>query len=382
MKAPKVFISYSWTSTEHRDWVRRLAERLAKDGVEVVLDLWDLQEGQDKYSFMESMVSDDAIDHVLIISDQEYAEKADGRMGGVGAETQIITPELYRSAKQTKFIPVVTEYTAEGEATLPRYLRTRIFIDFARSPNADEPYEQLLRLIWDAPKHPRPALGRPPHFVLEARDNESLRTYSQREEAVDDMLLDIARVDRALHLYCRVYYSELVRRVQFERTIAEAVNRQALHSPRLVVRQVTTDPENEEAVTRLYRIEDPNAARWGTVREFQRHLQANAVDRLISTYHRVLQLVEPGRREKVRFECAYYDAYLSPYSFVLLDNKVLYASFHTLNAGLRFGRDMPTVRVTPREPPGSAWFTRFTEEIEFIETRNIARVSILGGEKE
>ena len=47
---PKVFISYSWTKS---DLVLQVANRLMSHGVEVVLDKWDLKEGQDKYVFME-----------------------------------------------------------------------------------------------------------------------------------------------------------------------------------------------------------------------------------------------------------------------------------------------------------------------------------------
>ena len=44
-KTPKVFISYSWSSDE---LVLDLAKRLVAHGVDVVLDKWDLKEGNDK----------------------------------------------------------------------------------------------------------------------------------------------------------------------------------------------------------------------------------------------------------------------------------------------------------------------------------------------
>lgn len=91
MRTPKIFISYSRSSNEHCNWVRDLAQRLILDGIDVVLDVWDLMEGQDMYAFMESMVTDQEIHRVLIISDAEYAAKANDRRGGVGDETQIIT---------------------------------------------------------------------------------------------------------------------------------------------------------------------------------------------------------------------------------------------------------------------------------------------------
>ena len=46
----KVFISYSWAV---QDRVVELAERLVANGVDVVLDVWDLMPGHDKYAFME-----------------------------------------------------------------------------------------------------------------------------------------------------------------------------------------------------------------------------------------------------------------------------------------------------------------------------------------
>jgi hypothetical protein len=49
----KAFISYSWSSPEHEQWVIDLAEQLCNDGVDIQLDKWGLKEGHDKFSFME-----------------------------------------------------------------------------------------------------------------------------------------------------------------------------------------------------------------------------------------------------------------------------------------------------------------------------------------
>jgi len=92
INSPKVFISYNWSSTVHKEWVRKeLAERLISDGVEVTLDQWDLKEGQDKYTFMEKMVTDKKFVKVLIVCDKKYAEKADKREGGVWCFTETWT---------------------------------------------------------------------------------------------------------------------------------------------------------------------------------------------------------------------------------------------------------------------------------------------------
>ena len=91
---PKVFISYSWSSPGHQESIRKYAERLRSDGIDAVLDVWSLKEGHDKYVFMESMVTDPNVSHVLIFCDAEYASKADARKAGVGTESQIISGEI------------------------------------------------------------------------------------------------------------------------------------------------------------------------------------------------------------------------------------------------------------------------------------------------
>ena len=44
---PKVFISYSHDSPEHRRWVSELGAKLRHSGVDAILDQWDLGPGDD-----------------------------------------------------------------------------------------------------------------------------------------------------------------------------------------------------------------------------------------------------------------------------------------------------------------------------------------------
>lgn len=164
---PKVFISYSWTTQEHQNWVVELAEHLMSNGVNTILDVWDLKEGQDKYQFMESMVQDPEVTKVLVICDKAYTEKANQRKGGVGTETQIISSELYEKTEQTKFIPVVVEYDQEGKAYLPTFIKSRIYIDLSNNQNSSDDFEKLLRAIYDKPLHKKPTIGKAPSFLEE-----------------------------------------------------------------------------------------------------------------------------------------------------------------------------------------------------------------------
>lgn len=158
----KIFISYSWTVQER---VIELAERLIANGVDVVLDVYDLKDGNDKYAFMEQSVNDPTIDHVLIICDKTYTDKANSRTGGVGSETVIITPKIYNQSNQEKFIPVIFEKDEDGKAYCPLYIKSRIYIDLSNDTQYESEYEKLLRDIYQKPLFRKPALGIKPEWL-------------------------------------------------------------------------------------------------------------------------------------------------------------------------------------------------------------------------
>jgi hypothetical protein len=160
-----VFISYSWTSPGHQERVRLWAERLVQDGVDVVLDIYDLKEGQDKYAFMERMVTDPNITHVLVVCDKTYSEKADTKKAGVGTESQIISKEVYEKVEQAKFIPLACDFSENGEPHLPTFFKSRIWIDFSSLEAVNDNWERLVRFLYGKPLHQKPVLGSPPPYI-------------------------------------------------------------------------------------------------------------------------------------------------------------------------------------------------------------------------
>lgn len=144
-----------------------MAKRLMSNGVEVILDKWDLKEGHDVYDFMESMVKSPEINKVLIVLDKKYTERAESRMGGVGTETQIISPKIYNDISQEKFIPIVRERDDQGVAYIPTYLDGRIYIDFSSDEYFEKNYESLIRNIYGRPSFSKPKLGKAPSYLFE-----------------------------------------------------------------------------------------------------------------------------------------------------------------------------------------------------------------------
>src|SRR6266481_597170 len=165
---PKAFISYSWSSQAHRDRIREYAERLVGDNVDVVLDQWDLREGQDKNAFMEKMTTDPTVTHVLIFLDKHYATKADQRKAGVGTESQIISHEVYKKVDQKKFIPIACELDENEEAYLSTFFASRIWIDFSSPEKANENWERLLRVLYGKPAHEKPVFGKTPSYISDS----------------------------------------------------------------------------------------------------------------------------------------------------------------------------------------------------------------------
>ena len=204
---PKAFISYSWGSHEHQKWVLDLATQLRENGVDVTIDKWDLKEGHDAIKFMEQMVTDPNIKKVILVLDRAYAEKADGRKGGVGTETQIISPEIYAKADQNKFVGVASETGDDGKPFLPTFYKSRVYIDLSQSDIYATNFEQLMRWIYDKPAHPKPPLGKLPAFLAE--NAIQLPTRSRAIRALELLKNGSSQANGAIDEYFSVFAESL-----------------------------------------------------------------------------------------------------------------------------------------------------------------------------
>lgn len=158
MSAPKVFISYSHDSQEHKTWVLKLAEDLRKNGVDASLDQWDLVPGQDIAAFMQRGIIDS--DRVLLICTNTYVQKAEAGSGGAGYERLIITADLVQKIDTKKFIPIVRNNNLITK--VPSFLGPRLHIDFSDDMLYEERIEDLLRELLGAPALEKPPLGSNP----------------------------------------------------------------------------------------------------------------------------------------------------------------------------------------------------------------------------
>jgi hypothetical protein len=153
--APRVFVSYSHDSADHKAWVLILATRLVANGVDVVLDQWDLRLGGDLPRFMESGLTGSR--RVLAVCTAAYVTKANEGLGGVGYEKMILTAQLMQDVTTDRILPIVRDNTLVP--ALPTFLGSRVYVDFREPTQFEAKFTELLREIHGQPVLPRPPLG-------------------------------------------------------------------------------------------------------------------------------------------------------------------------------------------------------------------------------
>jgi hypothetical protein len=161
---PFVFISYSWDSDEHREWVLTLATRLRQEGVDVVLDEWNLGLGENRFHFMERSVV--SAEFILLVCTPIYAEKSNDREGGVGYESNIITTQIAERTDKQKFIPVLR--AGDWKTALPVWLKHMVGCNLSADPYSESEYRKLLRTL-HRQQAVAPALGPKPSFPQQTR---------------------------------------------------------------------------------------------------------------------------------------------------------------------------------------------------------------------
>ena len=161
-KHPKVFISYSHDSPEHRRWVSELGAKLRRNGIDAILDQWDLGPGDDVTQFMERGIIDS--DRVLVVCTDQYVRKANAGEGGVGYERMIVTAQLVQDLGTNKFIPVIRQ--ASGQEKTPTFLGTRVYIDFRNDSQFESEFDKLIHELHRVPVVEKPPLGKNPFAKL------------------------------------------------------------------------------------------------------------------------------------------------------------------------------------------------------------------------
>jgi len=182
------FISYSWDSEEHKQWVKNFADRLRSEGVKVKVD-GDLQLGEQIPHFMERSIRE--TDFVLVVCTPTYKSKSENRTGGVGYEGGLITAELLSNQNTRKFIPVLRKGT--WEESLPSWLAARLGVDLSGKGQEESEYNSLLTTLKQSFEQ-APQIDKT--TIEDVRNIETPVTYTNNEDSNTDIFIEGILLDK------------------------------------------------------------------------------------------------------------------------------------------------------------------------------------------
>lgn len=152
-KPPRAFISYKWESPEIRQWVENFARDLRKNGIDAVLDVWEVDYGD---SFIKYMIRNipqaDVFFFVMTPDSIGSVEAEEGKGGAVSFEVEIATSRKINGEK-FKFIPILLR----GEKPAS-FLRSYRYADFRDPAAYDATISDLIKSITGRTRRP-PLLG-------------------------------------------------------------------------------------------------------------------------------------------------------------------------------------------------------------------------------
>ncbi|MDP4105264.1 MAG: TIR domain-containing protein [Bacillota bacterium] len=149
MENKRVFISYSWDSTDHQEWVLYLANQLRKKGLIAEIDVFETQtKSTNLNKMMVEKVRDS--DYIVIVLTENYARKATSFEGGVGFESQLILPFL--KEYPNKLVPII-RHKGNFEAVFPFQLKGHLAIDFSDNNQFEEKLEELVYRLYEKPRY-------------------------------------------------------------------------------------------------------------------------------------------------------------------------------------------------------------------------------------
>ncbi len=161
MHSPIVFVSYSHDTRAHKEWVLQFSTDLRINGVDAILDQWDLKPGQDITAFMHDGIS--RADRVLLICSKEYVKKANDGVGGVGYEKLIVSADIAAKTNTLKYIPIVRGNDATPK--IPTFLGNRLYLDFDDLDLYEERLSRCLAELHGVPPNTKPQVGSVPSAV-------------------------------------------------------------------------------------------------------------------------------------------------------------------------------------------------------------------------
>ena len=158
-------------------------------------------------------------DRVLMLCTENYVQKANNGAGGVGYEKMIMTADLLMQIDSNKVIPLIRQ---SGTTKVPRFLQSKLYIDFSREDQFELGFDNLVRSIHGKPLFVGPPVSNNPFFPV---------LNSPVERTGDGVLMVVKTIVKVFESDSSVLisYDSILRNIAMSRImvdlyISEAVN--------------------------------------------------------------------------------------------------------------------------------------------------------------
>lgn len=172
---PRVFISYSQDSVDHKRRVLALADALRLSGIRAELDQFHEAEILDWPRWMAEQIRPDHSDFVLCICTDEYKRKIENpsRPGGKGAhwEGSLLDDYLYDEKGNCRVVPILLG--DEPETSIVGYLRGWTRCRLQKFSTDDQGYVQLLRILTGQARVVKAELGSIPVLPVDSSQTDA-----------------------------------------------------------------------------------------------------------------------------------------------------------------------------------------------------------------
>lgn len=214
MQRKRGFISYSWDSQEHKEWVLYLANNLRSKGLEVDTDVFETQiKTVNLNRMMVEKIRDS--DFVIIVLTENYAKKADSFEGGVGFESQLTLPLLMENPNK---LVLIMRHEGDYNKVFPFQFKGQYAIDFSNDIEYEAKFEDLIYRLYEKPRYFVQPLGELP--TLEPRIPSrpvptQLTTNQPKSPEFDFSDLNLQNhkriTDRDIEIFMKDSFKEMVR---------------------------------------------------------------------------------------------------------------------------------------------------------------------------
>ena len=157
----RVFLSYSWDSDIHKEWVFKLCQDLRAKGVDAVIDQ-AMRKGNDLIDFMEKGIAN--AHRVLVIGTPNYKKKSEENKGGVKYEQNIIKASILQGLGSDRYITILRD-GSDFKVSFPAIISTKGGYDMRNDEAYKEHLIAMVHEIYDNPIVKLNPIGPIPEFA-------------------------------------------------------------------------------------------------------------------------------------------------------------------------------------------------------------------------